>query len=69
MRGQYILGFLAVIFFAVAAFGSVVLIGVREGASPSPITVALFAASIAALVINRAIKSRKERHSANGRHP
>jgi len=69
MRGNYILVFLAVVFFAVTAFGSVVLIGVREGASPSPITVALFAASILALILNRAVRNHRERHSASGKHP
>jgi hypothetical protein len=68
MRGHYILGFLAVVFFAVAAFGSVVLIGLREGASPSPYTVALFALGIIALIINRSHRNSENRHSPNERH-
>jgi len=68
MRGNYILGFLAVVVFAVAAFGSVVLIGIREGASPSPYTLVLFALGIVALIISHSFRNARNRHSPDERH-
>jgi len=69
MRGKYILGFLAVVCFAVTAFGSVVLIGLREGVMPSPYTIALFVLGIIVLVMSRSHGGRDGRHSTDEKGP